>query len=325
MVKVLELRPNPLSKSDGIDKYCNSLYSLFKGDEHISIHPVMNYPMRSVRILKEVYVNSIIKTILNTDIIDVVHINGFASFSVLQSFWIAGRAGKKIVYTAHFHPFEYLNHPLRAKIFYHLFLRPLVKKHADVVITINKEDTAFFSKVHSNVIRIPHWIHFDFVEPFTCEKDPNMILFVGRLDDSNKGIEHLFHLPENRYHIHCVGSGDCVLRGDMTRHVNISTEELYSLYSRASLLVVPSRYEAFSYVALEALALGTPVLLSNRVRIIDYLDNIQGASSFIYHDYIDFCDKVDMSIGAKVNKQAVVDIFSSERVREQYKEMFLKL
>ena len=322
MINILELRPNPHSKSDGIDKYCNSLCNLFCGDELISIHPVMNFPMRTNKVLKEIYVKSGIKNVLEKERIDIVHINGFASFSVLQSIWFAQRAGKKIVYTAHFHPFEYLNHPFRAKLFYFLLLRPFVKKYADVVVTINREDTAFFSKIHNNVKCIPHWIEFDSVEKNTHEKDPNMILFVGRLNDSNKGIEHLFHLPEGRYNIHCVGPGVESLRNDMVQHVDIPIQELDSLYSRASLLVVPSRYEAFSYVALEALSHGTPVLLSDRVRIADYLENVQGVEVFQYHNYEDFNKNVETFIGKEVDNSTISYLFSKQRIKGLYQELF---
>lgn len=325
MINVLELRPNPNSKSNGIDKYCNALRSMF-ADDNINILPVMNYPMKKGKILKERYVRGVLDQAISNQNVDIIHINGFASFSVVQMFWHAKMAKKKIVYTAHWHPFEYLNHPLRAKLFFYFLLKPLIKWCADVVVTINNEDTAFFKSFHKNVKQIPHWIEENL--PSFCpsiEKDPNMVLFVGRFNDSNKGAEHLLYLPEGKYNIHCVGPCNGELRSDMVSHVNISFEELRALYSKASLLVVPSRYEAFSYVALEALSNDTPVLLSDRVRISDYLKDIRGVNVFQYHNYKDFCNKVNHSIGGKVDIERIKRIFSESIVRSQYRNLFHSL
>lgn len=322
MINVLELRPNPNSKSNGIDKYCNALRNMFAEDNEINILPIENHPMVKSRFLKERFAKGVLCDLFNDKGIDVVHINGFASFSVIQAFWYAKKAKKKIVYTAHWHPFQYLNHPTRAKAFFYFFLKPLVKRYADTVVTINDEDTVFFKKFHKKVVQIPHWIDTTVLKPMAIEKTPRMVLFVGRYNDPNKGSEHLSYLPEGKYDIHCVGPCNDNLRGDMTSHVNIPFDELCSLYAKSSLLVVPSRYEAFSYVTLEALNYGTPVLLSNRVRIADYLKGVEGVGIFKYQDYSDFSKNVQACIGAKVNIQAIHDIFSVENVKKQYRDLF---
>ena len=326
MINILELRPNPNSKSNGIDKYCKALRDLFANDNDITILPVENYPMKKNRFFKEMYKSGVLDKVLVDNDIDIVHINGFASLSVIQCFRYAKNSGKKIVYTAHWHPFQYLNHPLRSKVFFYFLLKPLIKKYADTVVTINNEDTAFFKRFHNNVWQIPHWIENN---QSTCEnladKDPSMILFVGRFNDPNKGAEHLFQLPEGKYNIHCVGPCDGELRSDMTSHVNIPFKELSQLYAKASLLVVPSRYEAFSYVTLEALTYGTPVLLSNRVKIYDYLEGVQGVGVFHYHNYSEFNESVASYIGCPVNKASIINAFKSDNIKEQYRKLLTQV
>jgi len=327
-IKVLELRPNPKSKSNGIDKYCNALRAMFADDDFIKILPVKNYPMIKGKIQKERYEKGVLDRAINEQDVDIVHINGFGSLSVIQMFWHAKKAKKKIVYTAHWHPFKYLNHPFRAKVFFYLLLKPFIKRYADVVVTINNEDTAFFKKFHNNVKQIPHWIDGELSSPkVDVEKDSSMVLFVGRFNDPNKGAEHLSYLPEGKYNIHCVGPCNGGLRSDMTSHVNIPFEELCQLYAKASLLVVPSRYEAFSYVALEALSYGTPVLLSDRVKIADYLERIEGVTVFKYHDYQDFCDKVKKSVEASIiiDKEKIMKRFSGKVIKEKYRTIFTSL
>lgn len=324
MINVLELRPNPTSKSNGIVKYCDELGDLFLGDSEIYIIPVENLPMKKGRLLRERYIGFTFDRKIKSKRVDVVHINGYAAFIVFQAFLSAVLHKKRIVYTAHWHPFQYLAHPERGRLFFNCLIRPMVKHFADVVITLNNEDTAFFSQFHHNVKKIPHWTNYLPKNNNSCDKDPKMILFVGRLLDDNKGIEHLFHLPEGKYNIHLVGAGEKELRSDMVHHVNISTEELEMLYSKASLLVVPSRYEAFSYATLEALYNNTPVLVSERVRIYDYLENVSGIGLFHYKKYDEFCSMVDQMIGTPVDVNTVASIFSKLRIKEKYKKMFFK-
>lgn len=320
-MNILELRANPTSKSNGIVKYCDELYDMFSDDPDVNILPVQNLPMKRGRLLRERYTNKTFDIQIKSKAVDVVHINGYAAFIVFQAFLSAVWHKKKIVYTPHWHPFQYLAHPGRGRFFFYCLIKPMVKYFADVVITLNNEDTAFFSQFHHNVIKIPHWTNFHLKDNNT-EKNPKMILFVGRLTDGNKGFEHLFYLPEGKFEIHCVGAGKRDLRSDMIHHENISNEELASLFAKASLLVVPSRYEAFSYVTLEALCHKTPVLLSDRVRIYDYINGIKGVGCFHYQDYGEFCRMVDALLCSDVDVSSVLSIFNVDKIRNKYKEVF---
>ena len=149
-----------------------------------------------------------------------------------------------------------------------------------------------------------------------------MILFVGRADDPVKGIEHLYEIPVDKYEIHCVGKGS-LCRKDFHQYIGITNHELAELYSKASVLVVPSKYEAFSYAALEALSYGTPVVMSERVRIADYLKGIEGWFVFQYHNYKDFLEKIDLAFDAKVDSMSVSQIFAPEKAKKIYRDIYL--
>ena len=113
------------------------------------------------------------------------------------------------------------------------------------------------------------------------------------------------------------------MRDDFHQHVNIQDSELAKLYAEASLVVVPSKYEAFSYAALEALTHGTPVVMSERVRIADYLHGIHGVQIFQYGNYDDFLKKIESTIGNSVDKELVCNTFSPENIREKYRSLYL--
>jgi glycosyltransferase involved in cell wall biosynthesis len=106
------------------------------------------------------------------------------------------------------------------------------------------------------------------------QRNPTEILCVGRASDPNKGIENLIealarlphHLtltlvdsdhPESSVRKRARELG-CEHRLHVTGRVE--ADELVRLYQRASLVVVPSRYEGFGLPAVEAMACATPVV-----------------------------------------------------------------
>ena len=320
-MRVLQIREAPFTKCAGVDANCQGLIELFSDDSDIEMLPTIDYTRHTVPVLHQFYLDKqeICDSIESLKP-DIVHIHGAYSFTL----WVAIKCARMyqlpIFFSPHFHPFWSLRRPFMGRLFFEIITKRALK-YVRTVFTINNEDTAHFSRYHNNVVRIPHWPKFD-IPTVKPDKNPKMILFVGRLDESNKGFEHLYHLPEGKYEIHCVGKGSVSLRSDMTKHTNISNEELAQLYQKASLLVVPSRYEAFSYATLEALANYTPVVVSDRVRIADYLQDLPGLNVFKFHDYDEFILKVKETIGKAVDPLLISTIFSPAHIKELYKTAY---
>ena len=314
--KILYVRQNMLG---GTDNYCKALYNLFQGDDELQPLPVEDIPDIPSRLFHYYYKPKALREAISRA--DIVHINGYTAMGSIQAFIEAKRQHKRIVYTAHWHPFECLGHPLLGKLFFNVLFKHAIKRYADVVTTINREDTLFFKAIHPKVIQIPHWF-----TPLPLVNRPakksNMILLVGRADNPVKGIEHLYHLPEGQYEVHCVGRGP-IKRKDFHQYNELNDRELAKLYAEASLLVIPSKYEAFSYAALEAMSYGTPVLMSERVRIADYLDGVKGYHIFQYGNYEEFVQKVASTIGIAVDSDTIIQRFSPEKNKENYRALYL--
>lgn len=320
MLTILHIRKIPAEGYDGTDNYCQRLHMCLADDEECRVLEVPDIPQKR-SVFKYAYDENVLAEYIAKA--DVIHVNGYTAWGTRQALRLARRMGKKVVYTAHWHPFSKLRHPFLGKMFFTLFLKPYIRRYADAVTTINNEDTAFFRRFHSNVIQIPHWNVNDCKPDTSIVRKPNMIVFVGRINDPVKGFEHILSLPENVYDIHCVGKGDITAtRKDITHHVNIPQKDLDRLYAEASLMVVPSKYEAFSFAALEALAMGTPVVMSQNVRIADYLGGIEGYSVFSYGDIDDFNRKVNETIGRHVDTQRIADTFSARRIISLYKNVY---
>lgn len=322
MIKILQIRQN---KPGGTDTYCRGLERLLSDDADCRVLPVTDIPQQPSRLFHYSYRDSDLKPFVAEA--DIVHVNGYTAQGTIDAMRLAHRMGKKVVYTAHFHPFCYLGHPLAGRLFFNLKMRPAIQHYADAVTTINNEDTRFFSALHHRVVQIPHWNDaHDNPSQTDVVRQPGNILFVGRIDDHVKGFHQLSALPEGLYNIHCVGNGMMPFdRADITRHHDVSREALLELYRQASLLVVPSKYEAFSFVTLEALVQGTPVVMSDRVRIADYLNGISGYAVYHYGDSRDFVDKVARTIGATVDTSAVCQRFAPQHIISQYKQLYMSL
>ncbi|MBR1469536.1 MAG: glycosyltransferase, partial [Prevotella sp.] len=293
-------------------------------DSECQVLPVSDIPQTPSRLFHYSYKEKVLKPYIESA--DIVHVNGYTAQGTIDAMRLARRMGKKVVYTGHWHPFRCLRHPFLGKVFFYLKMKRAIEKYANVVTTINNEDTRFFKKIHPHVVQIPHWNEFREVQHHAVERNPKMILFVGRIDDPVKGLGQLYALPEGTYEICCVGRGEIpIQRKDIVQFVDIPTHDLLNLYRKAALLVIPSKYEAFSFVALEALVQGTPVLMSDRVRIADYLEGVDGYAVYRYGDSEDFTEKVARQIGASVDVENIRRIFDSKIIAEKYKKLYLSL
>lgn len=324
MLKVVLLRNNvtPKNKFGGIRKHCQELYELFIGNSTISILPIIDIPNLYIPILrKRIFRWKALYYYLKDSGCNIVHIHGFATLDVAQAIIAAAFAKKRIVYSPHFHPFKYLRRPLLGKIYFYGCLRFLFR-YISAIITITSVDANFFARYHKHVYKVPHLFDEDRAEITSkLPKKKNMILFVGR-NEENKGLFHLMNL-DPKYEVHLVTNG-IVGRKDFIVHTNISNEALDALYEQTSLVVIPSRYEAFSYVALEAFAHGTPVVMSDTVMIADYLRGIKGFSTFTFGDEQAFLKAVDETIGTNVETEKILSIFSKEKIKNQYTHIYLK-
>lgn len=101
-------------------------------------------------------------------------------------------------------------------------------------------------------------------------------IYVGRID-RNKGCDELFeffgrHTAAGRDPIDLVLCGNSILQvpdNPRIRHLGfVSDEDKFDAVAASSLLIMPSYYESLSIVALEAWALGKPVLANGRCDVL---------------------------------------------------------
>jgi glycosyltransferase involved in cell wall biosynthesis len=164
------------------------------------------------------------------------------------------------------------------------------------------------------------------------------------INDSNKGWDLLQEVllifsqsSDIGFELVVVGhSGEIVSNCPYKIHSvgEISDDEiLIDIYSAVDLLVVPSRFEAFSQVTLEAQSCGLPVVGFNIGGIPDILIHKKTGWISATFDLIDFSKGINWilkeegrseKLGLNGRKN-VIKKFSSERVSKQYYDLYQKV
>lgn len=323
-MKILLVHHNYKGEGGGILTYCHEVKNLLDVKEDFEVEILSLEPEPHFLFKRKFNTDKLREAIKHSNP-DVVHVNGTTSFCAVQGIKVAKELGIRVVLTPHWHPFRYMNHPFLSKLYFYSIIRNVLAR-VDAIITINKEEYEFFSRFHKRVELIPHWLRNRITFSMGEKKIPNSILFVGRLNDRNKGSEHLYHLPIGKYQISCVGKGHIPDREDIRQFHNLTDAELKNKYKETSLVIIPSRYEAFSYVAMEALSFGIPILISDRVRIVD---SIQDASTccqiFKYGDFDDLLSKIDSTISLKFDPHKILTLLLPEIALSKYESLYLKL
>ncbi|MCG2796525.1 MAG: glycosyltransferase [Actinomycetia bacterium] len=143
------------------------------------------------------------------------------------------------------------------------------------------------------VVVISNGVDLSCFKPSEVKEVPNSVLFVGRLCP-RKGINLLIEsislvmkeIPDIRLYI--IGDGELMAElkrftseNDLEDNVfflgEVSQEDLVEWYNKSTVFVLPSLFEGFGLVCLEAMACGTPVIATKVPGVVDIIDsNVNG-------------------------------------------------
>ncbi len=215
---------------------------------------------------------------------------------------------------------------------YDVVLSHAIKKSRAVITptrAVKNDILANFSVTSEKIHVIPEGIplkNFTVAKPSTLNPKP-YILYVGvwREHKNLKGLIDAFARLKDEGHnlrLVIVGEGGIYkdelisywtklgLAQDVTSVGFIDDQDLYSYYKNASLVVLPSFFEGFGLVPLEALSAGTPVAVSG----IPALKEVLGGAAFFFNPH-------DVSDIARVIKTALLDKDARAKKFEQAKKI----
>lgn len=170
----------------------------------------------------------------------------------------------------------------------HLIFTKIIK-WSDIIISLSKEMKDVLTKEihHKKILVIPSFLTRNYFR--RVEKNPNAILFVGRLEVAHKGtdllIKALYHvrdkIPSVKLYIVGEGSSSHYLKELVAEYGlednvifcgYVTEKQLIEMYSRSELLAMPSHREGMPMVLLEAMSAGLPIVAFDIDCIAEALD-----------------------------------------------------
>lgn len=259
--------------------------------------------LRGVGVLKNGFFFGLRHIIKNYDIIQV------AEYDQILSWWLYSFSKKNIsVYHGPYYCTYNRSYNLKCSIFDHTFLAMKKAKNTLIFTKSTLAEAMLRQKGFENVHTVGVGLdpdqmlqHTELVPQIT-EMVGNIVAYIGRLEP-RRNIEFLFKvfagiaMSERRATFLIIGKGEqkyinrCWTLAQelgITERIiyieSVKQQQLGSIYKRINLLLLPTRYEIFGMVLLEAMYFGVPVLTS---------DN-GGAKTLIKHEYNGFVERIDL-------------------------------
>ncbi|MFN4478522.1 glycosyltransferase [Klebsiella pneumoniae] len=280
---------------------------------------------------------------------DIIHLHSsFAGLIVRTLFFlnILSMRKVKVIYTPH--AFSFLMDGPKLKKIIYAKIEIFFTKYTDrIVCTSDYEynlaikygiDKSKLLRIYNGVDFSLHSIEPKYILAEKSVKDKINILFVGRFD-FQKGYDYLLdiisQLDSDKYSFHIVG--DSVVnnkttklnKSNVTYYGWVDNNKLNNYFQSADFLIMPSRWESFGIVAIEAQANGLPVLANNNSSLPEVVkDGMTG----ILQDFnkldkvIDTIENTSIDtwrIYSRNSFSYVSNKFNVELTKSQYFELYL--
>jgi len=222
---------------------------------------------------------SMLRELIRREDIDIIHSHSYGYFTTyLGSFKKYLKKSKHIIQTH--------SDPGRRKLTKMIFdsIVPIFSLYGDKIIAISELEKNYLKSLgieEKKIIKIPLGINLNLFRRYQKYKiNDNFLLFVGRFDIDQKGIDILLKAIKisrkefNNIKLYIIGDHSenkikiikMIKKLNLENEVlilgNISKEELIKYYHNCRALVLPSRFEPFGLVILEAFACSKPVIAS---------------------------------------------------------------
>ena len=270
---------------------------------------------------------------------DVIHMHNFRSYQNIVAYHYAKKCNIPYVLQAHGSVLPFFQKQQLKKIF-DLFFGYKILRDASKVIALTKTEVEQYKKMgvdKDKIEIVPNGIDLseydnlqgkgEFRRKYSIGDDEKMVLYLGRLHKI-KGIDLLVkafadlvkELEDVRLVIVGPDDGFLPMLKKQIEDLKIGDRILFTgpLYERdklkayvdADVYVLPSVYETFPNTVLEACACGTPVIVTDRCGIVDFVDNKVGY--VVEYDKDQLCD-------------ALFKVLSDEKTRRRFGEGGKKL
>ncbi len=185
------------------------------------------------------------------------------------------------------------------KIYAEFMIKQAVKK-SDVIITVSefsKNEILKYNPVNKDISVIYNGVNLDFFKPLNNVKKEKYILYVGNVKPNKnlvRALKAFIKLGLTDFKFIIVGEKENFITKDTQVEIlaknlgdkviftgYVDDKKLVEIYNKAFLFIFPSIYEGFGVPPLEAMACGTPVVVSNAAS----LPEICGDAAYYVNPY----------------------------------------
>jgi glycosyltransferase involved in cell wall biosynthesis len=220
---------------------------------------------------------------------DLVHAHTYHALPALYASG-AKRDGNHFVFTPHYHGTGHTRVRQLLHVPYRLIARRIFSEADGIICVSNYEKELIFSKFKidpNKIYIIPNGVNLREFEQHSkkLSTNTNFILYVGRLEGYKRidvAIRSLEFLDEN-VKLRIVGRGsrknalvqltkNLNMEKRVTFFENLPRHDLLELYASSNAYILLSMYEAYGIGVAEALASGTPCVVSNNSALAEWVD-----------------------------------------------------
>lgn len=178
------------------------------------------------------------------------------------------------------------------------FIKWILSKTSNMLWLYNQDDAKIFNSKypHKKVFLIRNGIEDIFFELINEGKNRVRFLFAGGTKEEYKGYDFLMNaLRKGNIDLQLLicGAGE-VQNLNKNNLGELSPDQFRRILPEILTLVIPSRYDSFNITALESMASGTPVIITNRCGVTKYLQDGSGCFIINYGDEESLVKKIEV-------------------------------
>lgn len=244
---------------------------------------------------------------------DIIHVHSTWAGLFVRLPYLIKKKKCKIIYTAH--GWSFIMDVSRKKKFLYAIIERILSMITDKIINISKfeeKEALNYGLNKKKMVVIYNGVK-DKNYNIECNMDKNndkiKLLFVGRLDKT-KGIDILLNIYNKckfkNLHLYIIGESvldNIEIKSDdtITYLGWIDNKDIDKYYQMCDVVIMPSRWDGFGLVAIEAMRNSKPVIVSNRGALPELVKN--GINGYIFQ--IENIDTLEMIL-KDLNKKELV-------------------